>query len=544
MSRSTSRPVIAGPSGSALDSLSSLLIAGGDERLHLDPATGLNRYGCAPFPREGAVELGSCTISSISSLALEATEQAFQRLARAHARGALAPAADDAYEGLRADLLAAFGLDDLPGVQAVFTPSGTDAELVPLVLAAGRARGRICNIVVGPGEAGSGTVFAAGGCHPNDVTPLRGYRGARRAITGGLSARVGVRTVALREADGTLRSPESLDDEVETLTSAAVGAGEMVIVHRIAHSKTGVFAPSLGCLRRLADRHGSQVMVVVDAAQGRISASTLRRHLASGDLVLLTGSKFYGGPPFSGAVLVPGSASPAGRAPIPVPEGLFDYLSAGDLPRTWQGMRALCAQRHNLGLLLRWTAALSEIRAYRAVPRAVQWEVIAAFGASVRQRLQRSSRVRLDAAQAMSFPGDAEPQEALQTVFSFSLHRREGGQDRSLGVTELRQIARRLSVETASWVRGDIHPSAWAALSPCFHVGQPVGLSPAGADTPAVLRVAIGATLVRSMASDLRRGVRLEDRVQWLDAQLDALSAKMDALLDDKLVRSAEGGLS
>ncbi|MGI3776692.1 MAG: hypothetical protein ACRYGC_05285, partial [Janthinobacterium lividum] len=29
----------------------SLLVQGGDERLALDPATGLNRYGCAPHPR-------------------------------------------------------------------------------------------------------------------------------------------------------------------------------------------------------------------------------------------------------------------------------------------------------------------------------------------------------------------------------------------------------------------------------------------------------------------------------------------------------------
>jgi hypothetical protein len=544
MSSSISRPGLAGPAGSALDSLSSLLIAGGDERLHLDPATGLNRYGCAPFPREGAVELGSCTISSISPLALEATEQAFQRLARAHARGALAPAADDAYEAVRTDLLAALGIDDLPGVQAVLTPSGTDAELVPLVLAAGRARGRICNIVVGPGEAGSGTVFAAGGCHPNDITPLRGHRGARRAIAGGLSARVSVRTIAVREDDGTLRSPESLDHEVEALTRAAVGAGEMVLVHRIAHSKTGVFAPRLGCLRRLTDRHGSQVMVVVDAAQGRISASTLRRHLASGDLVLFTGSKFYGGPPFSGAVLVPGSASPAGGGPITAPEGLFDYLSAGDLPRAWQGMRALCPQRHNLGLLLRWTAALSEIRAYRAVPLAMQWEILSAFGASVRQRLQGSSHLTLEAAQEIACLDDAEPQEALQTVFSFSLRRREASHARSLGVTELRQLARRLSADTPSEARGDIHPSARAALSPSFHVGQPVGLGRAGTDAPAVLRVAIGAPLVRSMASGLRGGARLEDRVQWLDAQLGALSARIDALLDDPRIRSAKADLS
>lgn len=97
--------------------------------------------------------------------------------------------------------------------------------------------------------------------------------------------------------------------------------------------------------------------------------------------------------------------------------------------------------------------------------------------------------------------------------------------------------ARRLGTDPSSWLRGNIAPSLRAAHSPCFHVGQPVGLGGAGRDAPAVLRVAIGAPLVLHVASDPSR---LTDRIQWLDAQLGVLSAKLDALLDERVVRAAE----
>jgi hypothetical protein len=306
MLKSPPRPAAARPRDRDLASLTDLLVAGGDERLRLDPATGLNLYGRSLLPRDGAIELGSCTRASLSPLAAASGDRLFRRLSRAWAAGTLAPAVEDAYESLRAELLAALEIEDLPDVQVVLTPSGTDAELVPLALAAGRSRGRIRNILVGPEEAGSGSALAAGGLHPKDFTPFGGRRGAGAALAGGLAARTSVEEVALREADGALRPLGALDDEVTTIAEEAVRAGETVIIHRIAHSKTGVFAPTLGCLRQLRERHGERILVVVDAAQGRISAATIRRHLAGGDLVLSTGSKFYGGPPFSGSSSKPG----------------------------------------------------------------------------------------------------------------------------------------------------------------------------------------------------------------------------------------------
>ena len=58
------------------------LIAGGDTRMELNPATGFNKYGCAPTVRD-VWPFGSCTSSNISSVGMSAAGRTFARL-RAH----------------------------------------------------------------------------------------------------------------------------------------------------------------------------------------------------------------------------------------------------------------------------------------------------------------------------------------------------------------------------------------------------------------------------------------------------------------------------
>merc|ERR1719359_1573327 len=72
-------------------------------------------------------------------------------------------------------------------------------------------------------------------------------------------------------------------------------------------SKTGQCIPSLRCFERLATTYGKRVLLVVDMCQGRVGERTVRDHLDKGHIVLTTGSKFFGGPPFAGVCLTPWS---------------------------------------------------------------------------------------------------------------------------------------------------------------------------------------------------------------------------------------------
>jgi hypothetical protein len=85
-------------------------------------------------------------------------------------------------------------------------------------------------------------------------------------------------------------------------------------------------------------------------------------------MVLVTGSKFFTGPAFSGAVLVPHAL--AGQlAQIKAPAGgLSGYASRFDWPQEW-ALRNRFSHRFNFGQWLRWEAALEEMRLFYAVPR-------------------------------------------------------------------------------------------------------------------------------------------------------------------------------
>lgn len=68
--------------------------------------------------------------------------------------------------------------------------------------------------------------------------------------------------------------------------------------------------------------------VVVDSCQLRSEASDIRTYASLGFLTLVTGSKFFCGPPFCGAVLLPPKALAeieAGKEHLP--SGFEDYLT-------------------------------------------------------------------------------------------------------------------------------------------------------------------------------------------------------------------------
>src|SRR3974390_682029 len=70
--------------------LAAALIAGGDARIALDPASGLHGYGWRPGPQPDEISLSSSTASTISSRGFTAAQAAFERLERARGHGTLA----------------------------------------------------------------------------------------------------------------------------------------------------------------------------------------------------------------------------------------------------------------------------------------------------------------------------------------------------------------------------------------------------------------------------------------------------------------------
>src|SRR5450631_1659417 len=111
-----------------------LLSAGGDARLAINPASGVNVYGCRPFPCPETLSFASSTATSISQRAYDAADHARQSLMQSAIAVGIDAAFDGRIEAMRDQLKACLGLSET-GAEVVFSPSGTDSQLQALLLA-------------------------------------------------------------------------------------------------------------------------------------------------------------------------------------------------------------------------------------------------------------------------------------------------------------------------------------------------------------------------------------------------------------------------
>ena len=161
------------------------------------------------------------------------------------------------------------------------------------------------------------------------------------------------------------------------------------------HSKTGARHPSRECLSEIASIYRNSVQIIVDACQARLSRNRLKWYLDQQYIVLVTGSKFFTGPPFSGALIVPASISARMGLASEIPDGLADYTSQFDWPRTWGAARSKLPASMNLGQLLRWIAATEEMQAYFEVPELLRKIAVRESAAAISRSINRYPNLQL-----------------------------------------------------------------------------------------------------------------------------------------------------
>ena len=412
-------------------------------------------------------------------------------------------------------------------VRIVLTPSGTDAEFVALALALGDRSRPLCNIVVGPQEIGSGSVAAAAGLYFDSVLPHGSSQKKDAPVASGIADLVHVKTISLRDTDGLVREPDDLDAVTESFVNQALAKRERVLIHIVAHSKTGVHAPSIQMVRMLLRKHPRDVMVIVDAAQGRFSRQGLLSALSNGFLVLITGSKFYGGPPFSGALLVPGHYDKVVRALPPLPVEFGNYFSRWEFPKEWSPIVSELPHDYNLGLLIRWAAAIEAMRAYYSVPGQARYAILRRYESGVPREYAKFPWFELNRVDPVQFPaGEERLLESKTTVFPFRMRMpTSSGEPRYLLNAELKRVCEWLNEDISRFATDDSIATR-RSLALKFHLGQPVFKG--DAKHPAVLRIALGAALVTEVGLNRSYGAVLDDRLNWLDDQVRMVLAKLD----------------
>jgi selenocysteine lyase/cysteine desulfurase len=467
---------------------------GGDHRLRPEVASGLSPYRVAAGPRS-SVPLGSCTASSPSQRSWDAMGRALEAWRD--------DASDASAEGIRERLRAFAGL--APDAPIVLTPSGTDAIYVVSTLALCGAS-RVHHVVVGASELGGGTVDASEGKSFTGLPP----RGALAlgAPVEGLGGRCSAEPIYLRGPLGARLDSDEVDRAVEARVRASAAPGTTVVLHLVAHSKTGLRAPTTATASSLHSELGSRLLVLVDAAQGRLAPHDIRQALDLGFAVLFTGSKFYSGPPFSGALFLP---SRLAGDPGALPPGLENWLTAADLPGHWTRARRSLSGVVNQGLLLRWEGALAEIEAYHAIDARRRAGVYHTFAGAIHEVIGPAASLTLD--------GPLPPVHSLVTglgaypsVYGFQVQGPKG----VLGAAELKRLHASLDTD---------REAVDSALAGAYHLGQPVVLGPPHPHAPAVLRLALGGRLVTDLALTPDCGGL------WMRTTLGKVRDKIDALL-------------
>lgn len=398
---------------------------------------GVNKYLCPPSPSPALACLSSCTASPVSDTGFLAASATFRRIAAAKPADQTARRLEcqaDVEAGIRAYL----GLG--PSTEVMVTSSGTDGLLLAAVMLEPEGGGRPTTAILpSPAETGSGVPMAAA-CRTFDGP------GAGRAVLRTTGETI---CVPLRDRAGAARETGAV---IEAFGTASRNARGRAVLHLTHGTKTGLVAPA---------EVPNGVEVIVDACQLRLPPAAIRIYRGRGLPVVITGSRFLGGPAFSGAVLLPDgrfSATVRRRAELACAAPRRAATTADSM---WSG----------LGPLLRWTAALADLD---GAPRGEE-EVD-----TMARRLER---------------------EAVAVVTALPGTRVIGGGHRCFGIVTFAVEA--VAGQPGGWQSaGELRPLYRALHDQGVLVGQPVDVGPFGC-----LRLAIGLRdVVRgSVEASLRR---------------------------------------
>lgn len=364
--------------------VSHLLTLGGDERIVPAHADGTNKYHSSPFPRQ--------TVTYASSTANDISAAAFDHLAGFVAHNAIGPemgGADYARHlaAVRERLARAYSLPS--GTDIAFSASGTDLEYIALQAFAGRAGGGIHNVLLGADEVGSGCILSAHGQYFAAQTAL-GVPTTKGTPVPGL-APVSLTEISVRNGFGDAFDSGVIVAGMRSEIERALANDQFPLLHVVHGSKTGLILPHLDDIDALIARYGDGIGFVVDACQARITSAAIAAYLTRGAVVLLTGSKFMGGAPFSGFALVP---QPIAARIAPLGEGMATIFRRAELPEGWPGADQL-PDSGNSGLTVRLEAALFELERFQALPFSDVARIIELFRAASLDLVERIGGTRV-----------------------------------------------------------------------------------------------------------------------------------------------------
>ncbi len=471
-----------------------LLMSGGDQRLKVDPNELLNKYGCRPFPRPEAFTFASSTASSISNHAYNKVQFKRKRLIRMSFQDGFENSLAAFSQKIKSDLKTYLQIPESAAI--ILAPSGTDITLEIAGICQALFEAELTHILVAADETGSGVPAALTGKHFSN-TSAQNQPVQKGALIEGFRE-VNLQKIELRNAKGQLKHPDEVDRAVYKSVKEAIAQGQRPILHVIDQSKLGYTAPSDEGLEKIQKDFGAAVLISVDNSQLRMDPADIRGYLEKGFIMTLTGSKFFTGPPFSGALLVPAViAKKIQETQRELPEGLAPYFYKNDWP-DWP-----IANRLNpgvsTGVYMRWYASIAEIERYYKTPLSLRFLGVEMFCEHVNNTINSAPFLEHITGFNPVTQKETDPlrMKAIKTIFPFFT---KCG-DRVLKKEETDRLYKLLNQDIAHQFAEAPDEIKRIASIAC-HIGQPVAAVYKDGTLSGVMRINLGARVISESWKD------------------------------------------
>ena len=290
------------------------LISGGDDRVIIQ-SNNYNKYNGSNTPNTNSINIGSCTCNNISPKMFEYANaelnkindaiSIYQNNTKINRDVSGAHPVDLEFTDIRNRILRS--LDLLGKADVCLFPSGSDAEMFVSTIGLIRRKQfnnnrelSMLNIIVGSGELGSGTANAVVGKHFSSISPMYNNQMNNQYITGISSDDIELISIPVRNNVGNILSMYEIQDTIASkLELGMIKVPDRIcILHMVCGTKTGIIAPSLEFIYAMQTIYQERLIVVADCCQTRFNLSYISECIKHGIICIITGSKFYGGPPF------------------------------------------------------------------------------------------------------------------------------------------------------------------------------------------------------------------------------------------------------
>lgn len=472
------------------------MASGGDARIVLDRETGTNRYFSGPYTRK-VIAYASSTANDLSAGAQDYLDRKWTGKALSLGQSAVY---QDFLDAARSRIKSAYQLSEKTKI--AISPSGTDLEYIAL-LAMAEASNGIMNILVGGDEVGSGCIHSAAGEFFALETAL-GLPSRKGLPVKGLPS-IALTDIPVRNENGEAFDSTSIAAQMHTPIKKALSEKRKVLLHIVHGSKTGLILPRLDEIDSLREQYGQNLHCVVDACQARITRQAIDEYLSRGMMVMLTGSKFMGGPPFSGFMLIP--ASIAAKAPN-IAEGMANIFRRAEFPGEWPG-RDILPDGGNIGLALRLDASLYELERFLALDKTRRERVIDVFNQLARKMAGQIRGSIVDSAAPLQVDEVATHPLEMQTLLTYDLCHDAGG-----------NLVRELDFDDARLIHKEL-------VEKGIRLGQPVRcVRLPDKRWGATLRVGLSMPQITTLAS--------QDFAKVISQELNDIAKALNDILDEK----------